>query len=95
MNLDPNNTYRNAMYVTQVMLAQGELDYTFEGSGFFQKNRETESQEIIGKFDTKFRRICYIIDNISKNLYHLEKTEGNYMLTWNSGVIYFYHLIFP
>ena len=40
----------------------------------------SEMQEIIVKFDTRFRRICYIIYNISKILCQLGKNEGIFVL---------------
>ena len=48
--------------------------------------RHSDSQEIFVKFEAGLRRKCYTIENISKILRQFGKTEGNFMLAWNSGV---------
>ena len=47
--LDKNNTHRNAMYVTQVMLVQGELDYSLKDEAFFKRTEKLMLDLINGR----------------------------------------------
>lgn len=49
LTLDKNNTHRNAMYVTQVMMAQGELDYRLEDKAFFERTEKLMLDLINGR----------------------------------------------
>jgi hypothetical protein len=50
------------------------------------------TQELFVKLMTMVCRKCYNIENITKILRQLEKNEGNFILTWNSGLMIIDHL---
>jgi len=67
--LDENNTYRNAMYVTQVMLARGELDYSLKDKAFFKSTEKLFLDMIAGRsMSIDDREMVNASQEISKTL---------------------------